>query len=53
VQDDFVDFEKLHASMDHGYDHKDEPKALTDDLAIIKKDQAYVKHPVNSEAEWI
>jgi len=53
VQDDFVDFEKLYASMERGYDHKDEPKAFTEDFAIVKKDQATAKRPLHTEAEWI
>jgi hypothetical protein len=53
VQDEFVDFEKLFASMERGYDFKDEPKAFTEDFAIIRKDQALAKRPVRSESEWI
>jgi hypothetical protein len=53
VQDDFVEFEKLYASMDRGYDHKDEPKSLSEDFAIVKKDQASAKRPLHTEAEWI
>ena len=53
AQDDFVDFEKLYASMERGYDHKDEPKAFAEDFAIVKKDQATARRPLNTEAEWI
>lgn len=53
VQDDFVDFEKLYASMEKGYDHKNEPKMLVEGFAIVKKDQAMERCPVHTEAEWI
>ena len=53
VQDDFVDFEKLYATMDRGYDHKDDLQTLTEGFAIIKKDQATAKRPLYTEAEWI
>jgi hypothetical protein len=53
VQDDFVDFEKLYASMERGYDHKDDPKPFTEDFAIVKKDQATAKRTLHTEAEWI
>jgi hypothetical protein len=53
VQDDYVEFEKLYASMDQRYDHKDEPKSLCKDFAIVKKDQASAKQPLLTEAKWI
>jgi hypothetical protein len=48
----FVDFEKLFASMDKGYDHHDEPKDFGAGYALVKKDQAFSKRPLRSEADW-
>jgi hypothetical protein len=53
IQDRFVNFEKLYASMDLGYDHQDEFKDFPGGYAIVKKDQASAKRPVQTEAEWI
>jgi hypothetical protein len=48
VQDDYVEFEKLYALMDRGYDHKEDPKMLIDGFAIVR-----VKVPLSTEAKWI
>ena len=53
IQDRFVNFEKLYASMDLGYDHQDELKDFPGGYAIVKKDQASAKRPIQTEAEWI
>ena len=53
IQDRFVNFEKLYASMDLGYDHQDELKDFLGGYAIVKKDQASAKRPIQTEAEWI
>jgi hypothetical protein len=53
IQDRFVNFEKLHASMELGYDHQDELKDFHGGFAIVKKDQMQAKRAVRSEAEWI
>jgi hypothetical protein len=53
IQDRFVNFEKLHASMELGYDHQDELKDFHGGFAIVKKDQIQAKRAVRSEAEWI
>jgi hypothetical protein len=42
----FVDFEKLFASMDKGYDHHDDPKDFGAGYALVKKDQAFSKRPL-------
>ena len=47
IQDRFVN-----ASMDLGYDHQDELKDFLGGYAIVKKDQASAKRPVQTEAEW-
>ena len=53
IQDWFVNFEKLYALMDLGYDHQDELKVFAGGYAIVKKDQALAKRAVQTEAEWI
>jgi hypothetical protein len=53
VQDRFVNFEKLYASMDLGYDHQDKLKDFPSGYAIVKKDQASAKRLIQTEAEWI
>ena len=53
VQDRFVSFEKLYASMDLGYDHQDELKDFPGGYAIVKKDQVSAKRPVQTKAEWM
>jgi hypothetical protein len=53
IQDWFVNFEKLYASMDLGYDHQDKLKDFLGGYAIVKKDQASTKRPIQTEAEWI
>lgn len=53
VLDKYVDFEKLHAGMDRGYDHDDEPKDFSGGYSIVKKDHFRSKKPVHSESEWI
>jgi len=49
----FVDFEKLFASMDKGYDHHDDPKDFGAGYALVKKDQAFSKRPLGTKADWI
>ena len=39
--DSYVDFEKLFASMEKGYDYHDDPKDFGAGYALIKKDQAF------------
>jgi hypothetical protein len=51
--DHFIDFEKLFASMDKGYDHHDDPKDFGAGYALVKKDQAFSKRPLRTEADWI
>jgi hypothetical protein len=48
--DHFVDFEKLFASMDKGYNHHDNPKDFGAGYALVKEDQAFSKHPLCTEA---
>jgi hypothetical protein len=49
----FVDFKKLFASMDMGYDHHDDLKDFGAGYALVKKDQAFSKCALRTEADWI
>ena len=46
IQDHFVDFKKLFALMDKGYDHNDEPRDFGGGYALVKKEQASGKCPL-------
>jgi hypothetical protein len=50
---EFVDFAKLFASMEQGYDHNDEAEDFAAGFAIVKKNHLSAKCPVHTEAEWI
>jgi hypothetical protein len=52
ILDKYVDFEKLHAGMDRGYDHDDEPKDFGGGYAIVKRDHFRARKPVQTESEW-
>ena len=52
VQDHYVDFEKLFASMDKGYDHNDEPRDFGGGYTLVKKEQATAKCSLRSESDW-
>jgi hypothetical protein len=51
--EEFVDFAKLFASMEQGYDHNDEAEDFAAGFAIVKKNHLSAKRPVRTEAEWI
>lgn len=53
ILDQFVDFEKLFALMEKGYDHHDDPKDFGADFALVKKEQAFPKCMLHTEADWI
>jgi hypothetical protein len=53
VLEEFVDFTKLFASMDKGYNHHDELEDFAAGFAIIKKNHLSAKHDVVSEVDWI
>jgi len=53
VQDHYVDFEKLLASMEPGYDHNNELKDFGDGYALVRKDHASTKKPLRNEADWL
>lgn len=52
ILDRYVDFEKLYAGMDRGYDHDDEPKDFGGGYSIVKRDHFRARKPVQSESEW-
>jgi hypothetical protein len=52
ILDQFVDFEKLFASMEKGYDHHDDPKDFGAGYALVKKDQAFTKRKLRTESDW-
>jgi hypothetical protein len=51
--EEFVDFAKLFASMEQGYDHNDEAEDFAAGFAIVKKNHLSAKRPVRTKAEWI
>ncbi|KAF9535313.1 hypothetical protein CPB83DRAFT_865654 [Crepidotus variabilis] len=53
MQDLFVDFEKLFAAIDPAYDHHDDPKELSGEFVVVKKDQLTAKKALRTEADWI
>ena len=53
ILDKYFDFEKLHASMDRGYDHDDVPKDFGGGYSIVRKDHFHAKKPVQTESEWV
>ncbi|KAG7449752.1 uncharacterized protein BT62DRAFT_885778, partial [Guyanagaster necrorhizus] len=52
IQDQYVDFSKLFASIDQGYDHNEEAKELMAEYTIIRKNILSVKKPLRSESDW-
>ncbi|KII82776.1 hypothetical protein PLICRDRAFT_120297 [Plicaturopsis crispa FD-325 SS-3] len=53
IKDQYVDFEKLFASMETGYNHRDEAQDFHAGFALVKKDQATARKPLQSEADWL
>lgn len=53
IQDHYVDFEKLFATMAFGYDHEDEPKDFAGGFSLVKKDQVISKRPIKTESDWM
>jgi hypothetical protein len=53
ILDQLIDFEKIFASMEKGYDHHDGPKDFSSGFTLVKKDQAFTKRPLRMEAEWV
>ncbi|KAJ7694418.1 hypothetical protein B0H17DRAFT_931845, partial [Mycena rosella] len=53
IQDHYVDFEKVFAAMDSGYDHHDDPKEFAGGFSLVKKDAASAKRTIRSESDWL
>jgi hypothetical protein len=52
AQDQYVDFEKLYASMDRGYDHNAEPREFAGGFTLVKKDSSSARKPLKNESDW-
>ncbi|KAG6899588.1 hypothetical protein C0995_005626 [Termitomyces sp. Mi166 len=52
ILDHYVDFEKLYATLEKGYDHQDKPKDFGGGFSLVKKDQATAKCAVHTESDW-
>src|ERR1700722_2095149 len=52
ILDRTVAFDKLHASLDYGYDWNDEPKDFGGGFALVTKNQYISKKPIRFESEW-
>ncbi|KAM5532491.1 hypothetical protein V8D89_013844, partial [Ganoderma adspersum] len=48
----YVNFEKLYAAIDSGFDHDDDAKDFAGGYVLLKKDQANARKPVESETDW-
>jgi hypothetical protein len=53
IQDRFINFEKLFASMDVGYDHSEVPKDFHAGFVLVKKDQLVAKKALKSDGDWM
>ena len=53
VEDRYVDFAKLFASMDPGYDPNDDLKDFGGGYALVKKDYLSAKWAIHTESDWI
>ncbi|KAG6867738.1 hypothetical protein C0993_011806 [Termitomyces sp. T159_Od127] len=52
IMDQYVDFEKLYATLDKAYNHNDEPKDFMAGFSLVKKDHAVAHRPILSESDW-
>ncbi|KAG6871150.1 hypothetical protein C0995_007748, partial [Termitomyces sp. Mi166 len=52
ILDHYVNFEKLYATLEKGYDYQDKPKDFGSGFSLVKKDQATAKHAVCTESDW-
>ena len=53
IEDRYIDFPKLFASMDPGYDPNDDPKYFGGGYTLIKKDHLVAKRPICTESDCI
>ena len=52
LADKYVNFEKLYAAIDSGFDHDDDAKDFAGGYVLLKKDQANARKPVETETDW-
>lgn len=53
ILDKYVDFEKLYATLDPGYNPNDEAKDLNEKFTLLEKNTISSRCPVTTEAEWM
>lgn len=53
LTDRYVNFEKVFAAMEPGYDHDDEPKEFAAGYALVRKEHVVARRKLRSEADWI
>ncbi|KAG6876473.1 hypothetical protein C0993_002816, partial [Termitomyces sp. T159_Od127] len=53
ILDQFVNFDKLYATFDRGYNYVDEPKDFLGGFSLVQKDHASAQKPVRTEYDWI
>jgi hypothetical protein len=53
ILDKYVDFEKLYATLEPGYNPNDEAKDLNDKFTLVEKKSVSSKRSVFTEAEWM
>jgi len=53
ILDKYVDFEKLYATLNPGYNPNDEVKELNEKFTLLEKGSIGSKRSVTTEAEWI
>jgi hypothetical protein len=53
ILDKYVDFEKLYATLEPGYNPNDEAKELSDKFTLVEKNSVSSKRSVLTEAEWM
>lgn len=53
ILDQFVNFEKLFASMEKGYEHHNDPRDFGASYSLVRKEQTFSKCKLHSEADWI
>ncbi|KAM5540367.1 hypothetical protein V8D89_005825 [Ganoderma adspersum] len=52
LADKYVNFEKVYAAIDSGFDHDDDAKDFAGGYVLLKKDQANARKAVESETDW-
>ncbi|KAF8806497.1 hypothetical protein BYT27DRAFT_7257225 [Phlegmacium glaucopus] len=53
ILDKYVDFEKLYATLEPGYNPNDDAKDLNDIFSLLEKNSISSKRPIYTEAEWM